>query len=55
MKEDEVQDVATKRREMATESRIGIMTMLIIVVEMVDGIKQLEMHHRQHQNQEKEV
>jgi len=36
---DEVQQGAMKRREMAMESRIGIMTVLIIVIETVDGIK----------------
>ena len=52
---DEVQQAAMKRREMAMESRIGIMTVLIIVIETVDGIKRLGMHRRQHRSPEKEV
>jgi len=52
---DEVQDATMKRREMAMESRIGVMTGMIIVIETVNGIKRLGMHRFHHRSPGREV
>lgn len=56
IKGDEVQRAAIKRRETAMVSRhIGIVPMLVIVIETVDGINRARNHRRQQLSPEKEV
>jgi hypothetical protein len=52
---DEVHYATMERREMAMESHIGMMTALIIIIETVNGVKRLGIHHHHRVSPEREV